>query len=823
MPLIVFLLLGNITLFSQFEIRTPLMMDSTNNKGEKFDMFSYLKVPSLISLSELGPNKLITLGENYSIESPKEASYSIDNYIYHLNVSGFEKVKINLYSNSPAKIGIDGTQVKERSTYSDSLNDNSKISYEKELEPGRYLISLSFLVSSENDNNEFRLEIEGGKEGEEAMAFTETTTGLTLKEMLGGRNINSTSISPSGKYILIKYFDMDNEGKREYGYSIADQNGIINSNSGSTQLNWIDKDVFFEDKGDELYYFDKVNENRKLIRQDIYGNKKTIAENLPEGSFRFLNNKRNFAILSQVEKVDNTKDDLRQYLLPDDRIPGWRDRSLLYIYDFTINTIHPLLYGYHSTYLNDYNPKTNSILVSVSRSNITERPFRKTSIYEIGLDNYTIDTLVEGDGFVSYSGYIPNTDKIIIKGSGEALNGIGNTLKKKVTPNPYHGLLFTMDLKTKETTCISKDFDPSISSFKIDSQGRVFMLAENKDSICLYKYSNGNIEMIDSKLDIVSGFDISHNGNTITYFGQNYNDFPKVFIKDNNNAKQIYQAKSKENLAIGEMKVWNFKYKGSEIEGRYYLPSDFDKTKKYPLVVYYYSGTTPTDRSFEMRYSAYLYTAQGYVVYVLNPSGTIGWGQEFASRHVNAWGERTADEIIYGVKEFTKQHSFIDASKIGCMGASYGGFMTQLLQTKTDIFACAVSHAGISDITSYWGEGYWGYSYSSGATAHSYPWNRRDIYVDRSPLFNADKINTPLLLLHGDSDTNVPIGESIQMFNALKILGKEVEFITVKGENHGIMDYKKRMKWNNTIYAWFAKHLKDQDSWWNSMYPKKDL
>ncbi len=61
------------------------------------------------------------------------------------------------------------------------------------------------------------------------------------------------------------------------------------------------------------------------------------------------------------------------------------------------------------------------------------------------------------------------------------------------------------------------------------------------------------------------------------------------------------------------------------------------------------------------------------------------------------------------------------------------------------------------------------------------------------------------------------------MFNALKILGKEVEFITVKGENHGIMDYKKRMKWNNTIYAWFAKHLKDQDSWWNSMYPKKDL
>ncbi|MDD2192623.1 MAG: prolyl oligopeptidase family serine peptidase, partial [Bacteroidales bacterium] len=127
------------------------------------------------------------------------------------------------------------------------------------------------------------------------------------------------------------------------------------------------------------------------------------------------------------------------------------------------------------------------------------------------------------------------------------------------------------------------------------------------------------------------------------------------------------------------------------------------------------------------------------------------------------------------------------------------------------------------DITSYWGEGYWGYSYSSGATANSYPWNRRDIYVDRSPLFNAHKINTPILLLHGDSDTNVPVGESIQMYNALKILGKDVEFITVKGENHGIVDYEKRLKWNNTIYAYFAKYLKGQDTWWKAMYPDTQL
>jgi dipeptidyl aminopeptidase/acylaminoacyl peptidase len=93
--------------------------------------------------------------------------------------------------------------------------------------------------------------------------------------------------------------------------------------------------------------------------------------------------------------------------------------------------------------------------------------------------------------------------------------------------------------------------------------------------------------------------------------------------------------------------------------------------------------------------------------------------------------------------------------------------------------------------------------------------------VEQSPLFNADKIKTPLLLLHGLEDTNVPVGESFQMYTALKILGRPVEFIRVKGENHGIATYSRRLEWNRSIYAWFAKWLKDDSSWWDSMYPEK--
>ncbi|MBP1645641.1 MAG: family peptidase [Bacteroidetes bacterium] len=824
-----FTILNSQIAFSQIEIRKPFMVDSINNKGEKFNINNLLQIPSLKDLEQENYFETIFVNQTTNIDLPKGKSNLIKTYICKINTNSYSNSSFNLYSTDKVKIALDGKSIKERLDTKDSLGEGSKISFDLKLEPGEYTLSFTFLISDENKEHSFRLEKEKGNLNIENNA----KSGLTLKQMLTGKNIYSSTISPSGNYVLVKYYDVDEKGKRSYGYTIFNVKDskakLVFQNEGNSSINWVDVKGGIEKWNDVLYYIENKDDNNKLITQTVDGMKTTFLENLPEGSVSLSSINNNILIISQTSKIDNSKEDLTRYLMPDDRIEGWRNRTTLSLFDVKTKTLQPLTYGYHSTYLNDYNPKTNSILFSVSYDNITERPFDKKSIYQINLSSFKVDTIINQDAFVSYANYIPNTDKIVVSGSGEAFNSIGSTLKKGVIPNSYHGLLFILDTKTKEVECITKNFNPSISEFIITDNGKLFFKAENKDSISVFQYdfSKKVINKLELGLDIVSSFSLDSKGENISFHGQRYNDFPMVFVSKNIEKGispiEVYKTKSKENLALGEMREWNFDYKGTKIEGRYYLPYDFDSTKKYPMIVYYYGGTSPTDRSFEMRYSAFLYTAQGYIVYVLNPSGTTGYGQEFAARHVNAWGERTADEIIFGVKKLCKENSFIDASKVGCMGASYGGFMTQLLQTKTDIFACAISHAGISDITSYWGEGYWGYSYSSGATAYSYPWNRKDIYVERSPLFNANKIKTPILLLHGDSDTNVPIGESIQMFNALKILGKDVEFISVKGENHGIIDFEKRLKWNNTIYAYFAKYLKGDSSWWESIYPNTKL
>jgi dipeptidyl aminopeptidase/acylaminoacyl peptidase len=352
------------------------------------------------------------------------------------------------------------------------------------------------------------------------------------------------------------------------------------------------------------------------------------------------------------------------------------------------------------------------------------------------------------------------------------------------------------------------------------------MRAEEGDCIHVYQYQPGSGTFTQLKLpeDYIASFRLSEKTTTTLFRGEGASNAYRIYSYDLKTQKSVLLAdpyKDRLNeLALSPVEAWSFTSSGgSSIQGRFYLPFGFDPKKTYPLIVYYYGGTSPTSRIFESTYPLQTYAALGYVVYTLNPSGTTGYGQEFSARHVNAWGIMTAEEIIEGTQKFCEAHPFVDRTKIGCIGASYGGFMTQYLLTKTDLFTAAISHAGISSIASYWGEGYWGYSYSGLATAFNYPWNNPDLYIKQSPLYSADKINTPLLLLHGTADTNVPIGESIQMYNALKILNKTVEFIQVQGENHAIYDYNKRIEWNKTIHAWFARWLKNQPEWWETLYP----
>ena len=386
--------------------------------------------------------------------------------------------------------------------------------------------------------------------------------------------------------------------------------------------------------------------------------------------------------------------------------------------------------------------------------------------------------------------------------------------------------LFIMNLETGEKRFISKAFESNVDAFVWGADAKTIYFTgvwHGESQIYALNLANDSVKAITSGMYDYEGVALFGDKLIAKRHSMSMGDEIYAVALDGL-ATQLTQENKLiyDQLEMGKVEGrWMKTTDGKQMLTWVIYPPQFDPNKKYPLIVYYYGGTTPTTRGITSPYCAQLFASRDYVVYVIQPSGAIGYGQEFSARHVNAWGERTADEIIEGTKKFCAAHPFVNDKRIGCLGASYGGFMTMYLQTKTDMFAAAASHAGISNVTSYWGEGFWGYSYNSVAAADSYPWNNPDLFTKHGALFNADKINTPLLLLHGTVDTNVPIGESIQLYNALKILGKPVEFITVDGENHFVLDYAKRELWHNSIMAWFARWLQDSPAWWNDLYPER--
>ncbi len=818
--------LSEIYTMAPVKVVNPVMMDSVNLKGNKFSDKDFLKMNLNIpeQSSFVRPLKSDTAGY-FFLEKP-ETGLQIQLFSFYIHADRYAKGTLRVTSPNMFEIYIDGKSVGSKT----SKEDNNRTEKDATVPFGPVYPSLNrvvikLLATSEDKVNTLKITLENDKD-DSVTNFTAQNTDkrvMTFSDTFLGKRVTRTAISPNGSYALISYRNTVGE-KNLYStelYNIkTGKRVLIDTNNGKQQLGWMPV-------SERLFYLFNSNDGTQLIAINPETLEESIlAKNIPNEYIRIAPDEKTL-FYSKQDKVEESKSDLKLLKSPEDRQAGYMNRSFIYKYDIYTGLSQQLTFGSHSTWLNDISADSKQILFSMSEETVTERPFRKYSMFKLDVQTMKLDTLWTNEGFAHSAVFSPDAKKVLIQGSGEAFGGAGLNIDAGQIANSYNTLAYIMDIDTKKIDPITKSFDPSINTAIWSKRdNNIYFVTTDKDYVNIYKYypSNKTFSKLLLDEDLIQSFTLAKGNDVAIYYGVSPQNSTRAYLFDLKNERSTLIAdpfsETLSKITLGEFGDWNFTSSaGVEIKGSYYLPPDFDASKKYPMIVYYYGGTSPTSRRFEGHYPPNVFAAQGYVVYVIQPSGTTGFGQKFAALHVNAWGKRTAEDIIEGTKQFLQEHPYVNKDKVGCIGASYGGFMTMYLQTQTDIFAAAVSHAGISSISSYWGEGYWGYTYSSGASAHSYPWNNPDLYVKQSPLFNADKINTPILFTHGTVDTNVPIGESIQMYTALKILGKPVEFIQVKDENHGIMNFKRRVEWNNSIMAWFSKWLKDDDGWWKGLYP----
>ena len=749
----------------------------------------------------------------------KKHSWQPFNKVNALTLGGLQALKFNIettrYSQGTLTIkGIENAQL-----FIDAkLQKGDNHTYSLSLTNGSHSV---IVVAQQVANwNNVSLDFEPKADTDNITINTSTTKRLSAEQLFDAPTISGLSLAPDAKQYVTS--------TRSYSNKTANQANVVTElkNSQNQTLYRFEgqqpSNMVWSPNNQFLVYM-LGSELKQLNRKNL--SIKTLARELEGASnFNFYNN--NSLIFSWSKTPEDNNSLTKHYKGLQDRWSYARNVSQLYMLDTNSGLTKALSQGPISHSFEDANTNRGKVLMSRQVMVMQATTHPETELVELDLQSNKITSFGKFKTF-NHAKYA-NKDVYVVAGP-DFKNGAGRALPKGMLANNYDGQLYLLSNNGKNVKALSKQFDPAIGELHVLDNGDALIKVTEQDTQPLYLYdlSKQRFKKLNTGLDIVEQFSYSHERNPQVLLSGTTASTPQQLKRLNiskNKTDLIWDSKplAYANTQIPTLEEFNFTNKdGVEITGRVYLPTNLDKTKKHPALVYYYGGTSPVTRGFTGRYPFNLWAANGYVVYVLQPTGATGFGQRFSAQHVNAWGDYTASDIMQGTQAFLKKYDFVDSKKVGNLGASYGGFMTMLLATKTDMFSASIAHAGISNLTSYWGEGWWGYLYSGEASKNSFPWNNASLYSDHSPVFHADKVTTPLLLLHGDSDTNVPVGESLTMYTALKLLNKDVELIEYKGADHQIFARDKRFDWWNTMLAYFDKQLKGEPQWWDAMYSDK--
>lgn len=298
------------------------------------------------------------------------------------------------------------------------------------------------------------------------------------------------------------------------------------------------------------------------------------------------------------------------------------------------------------------------------------------------------------------------------------------------------------------------------------------------------------------KMGVSPAIQKAKDAGVITYSKETYQQSPNLYVQSlDGTAKQLSNTnpqQSSYNWGTAELFKWKA-YTGKEAEGIVYKPEDFDPKKKYPMIVYFYERSSdglygyvapsPTPSRLNISF----FVSRGYVVFVPDIWYKKGYP-----------GQGAYDYILSGTRAVVK-HGYVDSTRLGLQGQSWGGYQIAHLITRTNLYAAAWAGAPVVNMTSAYGGIRWGtglnrqFQYEKsqsriGATL----WEKPNLYIENSPLFHLPKVTTPLVIMANDADDAVPWYQGIEYYTAMRRLGKKVWMLNYNNEAHNLVERKNR-------------------------------
>jgi dipeptidyl aminopeptidase/acylaminoacyl peptidase len=278
-------------------------------------------------------------------------------------------------------------------------------------------------------------------------------------------------------------------------------------------------------------------------------------------------------------------------------------------------------------------------------------------------------------------------------------------------------------------------------------------------------------------------------------------------------------------------KLESFWFSGANdkrVEGFLMKPPNFDPAKKYPVKFLIHGGPQGAwGDAWSYRWNPELFAADGYVVVMVNPRGSTGYGQRFLEEVSGDWGGRPFVDLMKGMDYAEQHYSFIDKNRECALGASYGGYMADWVLTHTNRFKCIVTHDGMSDPTAAFGATEelwfmeWEFRPLAGngpdavveQTKPSHPWDfygkpeMDDPYIKWSPMRFIKDAHTPTLIVHSQHDYRLDVSQGFELFTGLQLLGVPSKMLYFPDEGHWVLKPKNSQLWNETVSDWCDRWL----------------
>lgn len=656
-----------------------------------------------------------------------------------------------------------------------------------------------------------------------------------INDLLEYRFLSDVRFSPSGKHLCFTVHQPNLE-QNEYDsnlwiYSFEQDEFYQLTNSGKDQgFIWLnDEAILFtsgremgvpkEGKEEEKKDKKEKKEETKLFKINIKGGeakhvdtlKKKVSDMQRTGSTVIMTIREDITKENDKEKSSN-KDEYELEEGKDyhelDEIPFWQNgegfsnkvRTHLYAYHLDEKQLDKLVGGIKT--VEHFDVKDNEICLNVSE--YTDKKEITNYVYFFNLETKELKQLTEKDFAIGRVMFLGNN--ILFEATDKEPIGLSSNKELYL----YERARDTYTKKTNMDKSIGNAVLTDIRYGKgknaiVEDETYYFTTTEDYN-VSLNKYSpDQGVERIIEKNGTIDFFDV--NDEKIAYVALQNDKAQELYLFNGNDETCLSSFNTFEK-SISTPQPFQVTSNGKTIDAWIMKPTEFEVNKQYPTILEIHGG--PNASYGDIHFNEFqLLASNGYCVVFCNPLGSAGKGNDFADI-IGKYGKNDYEDIMNVLQAAIERYDFIDETRLGVAGGSYGGYMTNYIIGHTDRFKAAVSYRSISNWISMFGITDIGYYFVKDQLTVD-PWEDFEKLWEHSPMKYADQVSTPTLFIQSREDYRCWEPEAIQMFTSLKYHDVESKLLLFEGENHNLSRTghpKQRMKRLEETLLWFNKHLK---------------